>query len=157
MHVDARAQDEIRKRQFSEVPSRKWGTKHASWKGQLLSWVNTSISANRIMHHAPFIVTSIISVSLVTELISDQSKHALPSKISSCSFFLRILNYPQFLTIFKSSGKSSDDETKVEPYRVAKGHKLRRICSQDSYCIGFYLSGRRRKFGFNVHITINTG
>ena len=23
--------------------------------------------------------------------------------------------------------------------------------------IGFYLSGRRRKFGFNVHITINTG
>ena len=26
-----------------------------------------------------------------------------------------------------------------------------------SYCIGFYLSGRRRKFGFNVHITINTG
>ena len=42
-------------------------------------------------------------------------------------------------------------------YRVAKGHKVRRICSQDSYCIGFYLSGRRRKFGFNVHITINTG
>ena len=41
-------------------------------------------------------------------------------------------------------------------YRVAKGHKLRRICSQGSYCIGFYLSGRRRKFGF-VHITINTG
>ena len=40
---------------------------------------------------------------------------------------------------------------------VAKGHKVRRICSQDSYCIGFYLSGRRRKFGFNVHITINTG
>ena len=42
-------------------------------------------------------------------------------------------------------------------YRLAEGHKLRRICSQDSYCIGFYLSGRRRKFGFNVHITINTG
>ena len=42
-------------------------------------------------------------------------------------------------------------------YRVAKGHKFRRICSQGSYCIGFYLSGRRRKFGFNVHITINTG
>ena len=42
-------------------------------------------------------------------------------------------------------------------YRVAEGHKLRRICSQDSYCIGFYLSCRRRKFGFNVHITINTG
>ena len=104
----------------------------------MLSLVVTSISANRIMHHAPFIVPSIISVSLVTELISDQSKHALPSKISSCSFFLRILNYPQFLTIFKSSGKSSDDETKVETYRVAKGHKLRRICSQDSYCNGFY-------------------
>ena len=32
-------------------------------------------------------------------------------------------------------------------YRVAKGHKLRRICSQDSYCIGFYLSDRRCKFG----------
>ena len=42
-------------------------------------------------------------------------------------------------------------------YRVAEGHKLRRICWQGSYCIGFYLSGRRRKFGFNVHITINTG
>ena len=42
-------------------------------------------------------------------------------------------------------------------YRVAKGHKLRRICSQGSYSIGFYLSGRRRKFGFNVHMTINTG
>lgn len=28
-------------------------------------------------------------------------------------------------------------------YRVAKGHKVRRICSQGSYCIGFYLSGRR--------------
>ena len=27
MHVDARAQDEIRKRQFSEVPSLKWGNK----------------------------------------------------------------------------------------------------------------------------------
>ena len=42
-------------------------------------------------------------------------------------------------------------------YGVVKGHKLRRICSQDSYCIGFYLSDRRRKFGFNAHITINTG
>ena len=42
-------------------------------------------------------------------------------------------------------------------YRVAEGHKLRLICSQGSYCIGFYLSGRRRKFGFNVHITINIG
>ena len=40
-------------------------------------------------------------------------------------------------------------------YRVAKGHKLRRICSQGSYYIGFFLSGRRRKFGY-VHITINT-
>ena len=37
-----------------------------------------------------------------------------------------------------------------------KDKKFRRICSQGSYCIGFYLSGRRRKFGFNVHITINT-
>ena len=42
-------------------------------------------------------------------------------------------------------------------YRVAKGHKLTGICSQDSYCIAFYLFGRRRKFGFNVHITIHTG
>ena len=42
-------------------------------------------------------------------------------------------------------------------YRVAKGHKVRRIFSRDSYYIGFYLSDRRRKFGFNVHITINTG
>ena len=25
---------------------------------------------------------------------------------------------------------------------------------QGSYCIGLYLSGRRRKFGFNVHITV---
>ena len=39
-------------------------------------------------------------------------------------------------------------------YRVVKGHKLRRICSQNCYCIGFYLSGRRRKFRFNVHITV---
>ena len=33
-------------------------------------------------------------------------------------------------------------------YRVIEGHKFRRICSQDSYCIGFFLSGRRRKFGY---------
>ena len=52
------------------------------------------------MHHAPFIVTSIISVSLVTELISDRSKHALPSKIISCSFFTD--SYPKSLTIFIS-------------------------------------------------------
>ena len=52
------------------------------------------------MHHAPFIVTSIISASLVTELISDRSEHALPSKISSCSFFTD--SYPKSLTIFIS-------------------------------------------------------
>ena len=52
------------------------------------------------MHHAPFIVNSIISVSLVTELISDRSKHALPSKISSCSFFTD--SYPKSITIFIS-------------------------------------------------------
>ena len=33
-------------------------------------------------------------------------------------------------------------------YRVIEGHKFRRICSQDSYCIGFFSSGRRRKFGY---------
>ena len=38
-------------------------------------------------------------------------------------------------------------------YREAEVHKLRRICSEDSYRIRFYLSGRRRKFGY-VHITI---
>ena len=75
-------------------------TKHTSWKGQLLSWVDTSISANRIRHHAPFIVISIISGSLVTELISDRSKHALPSKISSCSFFTD--SYPKSWSIFIS-------------------------------------------------------
>ena len=99
MHEDARAhQDEIRKRQFSEVPSLKIMVKQniQAQKGQLLSLVVTSISANRIMHHAPFIVPSIISVSLVTELISDQSKHALPSKISSCSFFYGFLIIPNF-------------------------------------------------------------
>ena len=48
-------------------------------------------------------------------------------------------------------------EMAIHWYRVAKGHKLRRICSQGSYSIGFYLSCRRRKFGFNVHMTINTG
>ena len=55
------------------------------------------------------------SVSLVTELISDQdrSKHALISKISSCSFFVD--SCPKSLKIFISSGKSSDDEKKVEP------------------------------------------
>ena len=54
------------------------------------------------------------SVSLVTELISDRdrSKHALISKISSCSFF--VYSYPKSLIIFTSSGKSSDDEKKVE-------------------------------------------
>jgi len=88
-------------------------TKHSSWKGQLLSWVVTSNSANRIRHHAPFIVTSIISVSLVTELISDRSKHALRSKVNSCSFFTD--SYPKSLTIFISSGKSSDNEGKLEP------------------------------------------
>ena len=70
-------------------------TKHTSWKGQLLSWVDTSISANRIRHHAPFIVTSNISVSqlsLLTELIIDRSKHALPSKIRSCWLFYRFLS-----------------------------------------------------------------
>ena len=55
------------------------------------------------------------SVSLVTELIGDRdrSKHALISKISSCSFFVD--SYPKSLKIFISSGKSSDDEKKVEP------------------------------------------
>ena len=33
-------------------------------------------------------------------------------------------------------------------YRVIEGHKFRGTCSQDSYCIGFFLSGRRRKFGY---------
>ena len=45
-------------------------------------------------------------------------------------------------------------EMAIHWYRVAEGPKFRRICSQDSYCIGFYLSGRRCKFGFNVHITV---
>ena len=49
----------------------------------------------------------------VTELIIDRSKHALPSKISSCSFFTD--SYPKSLTIFISSGKSSDDEGELEP------------------------------------------
>ena len=31
-------------------------------------------------------------------------------------------------------------------YRVAYGHKLRNICWKDSYCIGLYMLGRRRKF-----------
>ena len=68
------------------------------------------------MHHASFIVTlNHKSVSLVNELISDRdpSKHALISKISSCSFFVD--SYPKSLIIFISSGKSSDDEKKVEP------------------------------------------
>ena len=68
------------------------------------------------MHHASFIVTlNHNSVSLVTELISDRdpSKHALISKISSCSFFVD--SCPKSLKIFISSGKSSDDEKKVEP------------------------------------------
>ena len=38
-------------------------------------------------------------------------------------------------------------------YRVAEGHKFRHIFAHESYCIGVYLSGRWRKFGFNVHIT----
>ena len=68
------------------------------------------------MHLASFIVTlNHKSVSLVTELISnrDPSKHALISTISSCSFFVD--SYPKSLIIFISSGKSSDDEKKVEP------------------------------------------
>ena len=65
------------------------------------------------MHHASCTVYK--SVSLITELISDRdrSKHALLSKISSCSFFVD--SYPKSLTIFISSGKSSEDERKVEP------------------------------------------
>ena len=39
-------------------------------------------------------------------------------------------------------------------YRVAEGHKFRRIFADESYRIGFYLSGRRRKFGLNFHITL---
>ena len=63
-------------------------TKHTSWKGQLLSWVNTSISANRIMHHAPFIVTSIISVSVVV--------HFLPILSSQIFNHINIASTPGF-------------------------------------------------------------
>ena len=65
------------------------------------------------MHH--LLQLQIISVSLVTELISDRDrpKHALLSKISFFHFFTD--SYSKSLTIFRSSGKSSDDERKVEP------------------------------------------
>ena len=49
-------------------------------------------------------------------------------------------------------------EMAIYLYRVAEDINLDAFARRTaSYCIGFYLSGRRRKFGFNVHITINTG
>ena len=104
MHVDARAQDKLERDISLKYHHLNRETKPTSKKGQLLSWVDTSISANRIRHHAPFIVTSNISVSqlsLVTELIIDRSKHALPSNIRSCSLFFTD-SYPKSLTIFIS-------------------------------------------------------
>ena len=95
MHVDARAQDKLERDISLKYHHLNGETKPTSKKGQLLSWVDTSISANLIRNHAPFIVTSNISVSqlsLVTELIIDRSKHALPSKIRSCSLFYRFLS-----------------------------------------------------------------
>lgn len=44
-------------------------------------------------------------------------------------------------------------EMAVHWYRVAEGNNLRRICSEDSYCIGFYLSSRRCKLKLS-HIII---
>ena len=77
------------------------------------------------------------------------NNHGLPARRGRKQLHMVSTSVEQFLKC-----REVGFEMAIYWYRVAEGHKFRRIFAHESYCIGFYLSGRRRKFGFNVHITL---
>ena len=104
----------------SGVPSRVW-TYKLKRSPVIISCNIDQCQFNRIMHHAPFTATpnhKCITCNW-TDQWSRSIKTCLALKTELFSFFTDSYTKSISLTIFRPSGKSSDDERKVKPIYLA--------------------------------------